>query len=58
MDTEASKFKEVERLYNSTVKQAFKFPQKGIKVAINNFMGTFTMKNIIQRNYGVNALKW
>ena len=21
-------------------------------------MGTFTMKNIVQRNYGVNALKW
>ena len=58
MDNNSAKFLAIERLYNSTVKQAFKIPQRGSKDVVNSFLGNFNMQNIVLKNYGSNAIKW
>ena len=58
MDFQSLKFQEIERLYNMTVKTAFKFPAKASKETVNSFLGVFNMGNIVMRNYGSNAIKW
>lgn len=58
MDTNSAKFIGAERLYNSTVKQAFKIPQRGSKESVNSFLGSFNMQNIVLKSYGSNAIKW
>jgi len=58
MDALAPKFLAIERLYNATVKTAFKLPAKGSKECVNSLLGAFNMRHIVLRSYGANALKW
>ena len=57
MDLHSAQFQTIERLYNSSVKQAFKLPQKGSKEVVNSFLNKFNMQNIVMRNYGNTAIK-
>ena len=57
-DSSSAKFRKIQQLYNSTVKQAFKLPPKGSREVVNSFLGSVSMQNTVMRSYSTNAVKW